>query len=471
MTKTAIIRSEELSVPATKVDANEVAIQHGIGDAVGGSYQQWYDKVLPSRRRPFVQLVVFSIIFLGGFGVWATMAPIGGATVLDGHIVADGYNLKVNHKSGGIISEINVREGDAVEAGEVLAKIDSSEMKTNLSVQQVSFATSEIRLARYHAEEEDRSDFTLSLDLEAIVASNPSLQAVLESQKSELKARVLEKKSTLEIFDQRIASEKKTLEDLDKVMLERETRIQDLRTEISVSDDLLGKGYTTRDRNYNMKRQLSIDQEQLETMTTQTAERRSQHIQSQEERLRWIAKRSSEISGQIVALNAEKAEALERIAFYEDALRRSVIRAPQGGHIIRSYVNTLGSSVAAGEPIFEILPSKSSLLVEVMVSSRDIDSIQVGEKLDIRIPSQDRSRSLMYLDGEVTYVSYDAIPVGNPPRPMYVVRGRIDEESVSKYGGLKSGTNVSVFFLTEPKNFVHYILDPYIGIRDKAFTH
>ena len=220
-----------------------------------------------------------------------------------------------------------------------------------------------------------------------------------------------------------------------------------------------------------MNRQLSVDEEQLETLTTQIAERRSELDQSKENRLRWLAQRKSETSGQIVALNAEKAEALERIRYLKGVIDRSTIRSPETGHIVRSYVNTIGSSIARGDPIFEILPEKTSPIVEAMVGSRDIDVIAIGEKLDVKVPSQDRNRSLMLLKGEVTYISYDTIPVGNPPHPLYVVRGKIDDESMKKYGGLKPGTNVNVFFLTEPKNFIHYILDPYIGIRDKAFTH
>jgi len=459
------------TLPALNKDPKEVQVQSNISAPIGASYREWYKEVLPSARRSYWQLAFFSIFFVGGFGAWAFLAPIGGATVVEGQIIADGYNMKINHRDGGSISAIHVREGEHVQAGDVLAEIDASEARSNLDIQTVRSATAEISLARYRAEAEDKDGMSIGPELRRRIDGNPTLLAVFESQKSELTARLAERRSSLEIYEQRIASEQKSLDDLDAVLIERRNRIVDLKAEIAVSDDLLDKGYTTRDRSYNLKRQLSIDEEQLETLMTQIADRRSRLTQTREDKLRWLAQRTGEISGQIVSLNADKAEALEKIAFYKGVVDRTTVRAPESGHVIRSYVNTIGSSVAPGDPIFEILPEKSSPIVEAMVGSRDIDSIQVGEKLDLKIPSQDRNRSMMLLRGEVTYVSYDTISVGDPPRPLYVVRGKIDQDSLEEYGGVKPGTNVTVFFLTEPKNFIHYIVDPYVGIRDKAFTH
>lgn len=467
---TAMTSSAE-TLPATSADAKEVRTTPNIGAPIGESYREWYEKALPSSSRSYWHLALFSIFFLGSFGAWAFMAPIGGATVAEGNVIADGYNMKVNYRDGGIVSAIHVREGDRVAAGAVLAEIDVTEAETNLDIQKVRSATAEIRLARYRAEESDSADIKLADDILAQVAANDELAAVLESQKSELAARLSEKRSSLEIYEQRIASDQKSLDDLSDISNQRRKRIADLEAEIKVSDDLLEKGYTTRDRNYNQKRQLSIDEEQLETLMTQISDRRSKLTQTKEDKLRWMALRTSDISSQIVTLNAEKAEAVKRTSFYEEMIRRATIRAPEAGHVVRSYINTIGSSVPAGDPLFEILPEDSSPIVEVFVGSRDIDAIAMGGKIDVRISSQDRDRSLMLLKGEVSYISYDAIPVGNPPKHVYVVRGKIDKESVEAYGGIKNGTRVSVFFLSEPKNFIHYIVDPYIGIRDKAFTH
>lgn len=462
-------KTEQLPVPADLVGKTRDTVD--LAAPLGETYRDWYAKVLPSAGRSYRKLALFAVFFLGSFSAWAVVAPIGGATVVPGRVIAEGYNRMINHREGGVIASIEVKEGDLVKAGAVLARIDTSEATTNLEIQRTRLNTADIRLARYRAEQAGESDFTLSTELVKQIRSNPPLAAALESQKSELKTRQDEKRSTLQIFEQRIETERQTLSDLEGLIDDRRQRIADVKEEIRVSDDLLDKGYTTRDRNYNLKRQLSVDQEQLETLMTQIAERRSRHAQFQEDRLRWLAQRSSEISGQLVALNAERAEAIERIRYYEDLIARSVIRAPEAGHIVRSHVNTVGSSVSAGSPIFELLPEQTSPVVEARVTSRDIDIMEVGGEMEIRIASQDRNRSLMFLTGEVTYVSYDAIPVGEPPRSLYVVRGKIDAESIEKYGQVKPGTNVDVYFVTEPKNFVHYVLDPFLGIRDKAFTH
>lgn len=454
-----------------KEKTGQVPETQNIALSVGDTYRDWYARVLPTPARTYRRLALFSVFFLGSFSAWAVMAPIGGATVVPGRLLADGYNRMINYRYAGTILKIAARDGDKVNAGDVLAQIDSSEAMTNLEIQTMRLNTADIRLARYKAEEADQNHFTLPSDLMKRIGDNPSLASALESQRTELRARQEEKHSTLQIMDQRIATEKQTLTDLETVLSERRKRIDGVQKEIEVSDKLMEQGLTTRDRNFNLKRQISVDQEQLETLMTQVVERRSRLAQQQEDRLRWQAQRTTEISSQIVALNAEKAEALERVRYLGDMIDKTTVRAPEGGHIVRSYVNTVGASITAGAPLFEILPEVSSPIVEAHVTSRDIDIMEVGGELEVRIASQDRNRSMMFLEGKVTYVSYDAIPVGTPPQQLYVVRGELSKESIEKYGQLKPGTSAEVYFVTKPKNFVHYLLDPFLGIRDKAFMH
>ncbi|EYR80474.1 HlyD family type I secretion periplasmic adaptor subunit [Shinella sp. DD12] len=461
---------KSLSVAETE-KTGQIPETRNLSLSVGDTYRDWYAKVLPVPARSYRRLALFTVFFLGSFSAWAVMAPIGGATVVPGRLLADGYNLTINHRYPGTILEIAVREGDKVKAGDVLAQIDSTESLTNLEIQSMRLSTADIRLARYKAEETDQNTFTLPPDLIKRIADNPSLASALESQRTELQARQEEKYSTVQIMDQRIATEKQSLSDLETVLAERRKRIDSVQKEIEVSDKLMEQGLTTRDRNFNLKRQISVDQEQLETLMTQVAERRSRLAQLQEDSLRWQAQRTTEISSQIVALNAEKAEALERVRYLKDMINKATIRAPQSGHIVRSYVNTVGASINGGAPLFDILPEAAAPIVEAHVTSRDIDIVEVGGELEVRIASQDRNRSMMFLEGKVTYVSYDAIPLGTPPQPVYVVRGKLNDDSIEKYGQIKPGTSAEVYFVTKPKNFVHYLLDPFLGIRDKAFTH
>lgn len=462
----------EQNLPVAELDkAGQVPESRNLSLSVGETYRDWYAKALPSSKRSYHRLALFSLFFLGSFSAWAVMAPIGGATVVPGRLIAEGYNRMINHRYAGTVLKISAREGDKVNAGDVLAQIDPSEAMTTLEIQNMRLSTADIRLARYQAEQASKDQFTLSSELMQHIADNPSLASALESQRTELQARQEEKHSTLQIMDQKIATEEQSLSDLEELLGERRKRVASVQKEIEVSDKLMEQGLTTRDRNFNLKRQISIDQEQLETLTTQVAEKRSRSAQLREDRLRWQAQRTGEISNQIVALNAERAEALERVRYLKDMIDKATIRAPENGHIVRSYVNTVGASIQAGAPLFEILPEASAPIVEAHVTSRDIDIMEVGGELEVRIASQDRNRSMMFLQGEVTYVSYDAVSFGNPPQSAYVVRGKIDKESVEKYGQLKPGTSAEVYFVTKPKNFVHYLMDPFLGIRDKAFTH
>src|SRR5512145_1651018 len=96
------------------------------------SIDQWHRDVPRSVRFPVVFGLVLLLLTALGFGVWATMAPLASAVVASGSFVATGQNKQVQHLEGGIIREMLVREGDVVEAGQVLVLLDDTAAKSKL---------------------------------------------------------------------------------------------------------------------------------------------------------------------------------------------------------------------------------------------------------------------------------------------------------------------------------------------------
>src|SRR5947207_11204564 len=94
--------------------------------------EQWHRDVPRSARLPIAFGFVLLLVLSGGFGAWATIAPLEGAVVASGSFVATGQNKQVQHLEGGIIREILIKEGDLVEPNQLLLRLDETAVKSKL---------------------------------------------------------------------------------------------------------------------------------------------------------------------------------------------------------------------------------------------------------------------------------------------------------------------------------------------------
>ncbi|XSC41858.1 biotin/lipoyl-binding protein [Bradyrhizobium sp. RDT10] len=103
-----------------------------IAERSAASDGTWYDSLPRSTKFPTVAGALIMAVVLMGFGVWGNLAPIAGAVVASGVFVATGQNKIVQHLEGGVIREIFVREGDTVEAGQILLELDDTAARAEL---------------------------------------------------------------------------------------------------------------------------------------------------------------------------------------------------------------------------------------------------------------------------------------------------------------------------------------------------
>ena len=144
-----------------------------IADRSAVSEGTWYDSLPRSTRLPTVAGALIMAVVLMGFGVWGNMAPIAGAVVASGVFVVTGQNKIVQHLEGGVIREIYVREGDTVEAGQLLLELEDTAARAELQ----RLFLRRIRLsamdARLQAEMREEQEITLPAEIGNWVASWP----------------------------------------------------------------------------------------------------------------------------------------------------------------------------------------------------------------------------------------------------------------------------------------------------------
>jgi HlyD family secretion protein len=150
--------------------------------------QDWYDGISRSSRRTARIGALLLVVFLVGFGSWAGLALISGAIVTTGSFVATGENKIIQHPDGGVIKEIRVREGDRVEAGQVLIVLDETAPKAELRRLVLREVRLEAMRVRLQAEAERKPELVWPASF-AKYAEDPEVASMLEAQMSTIRAR------------------------------------------------------------------------------------------------------------------------------------------------------------------------------------------------------------------------------------------------------------------------------------------
>ena len=178
----------------------------------------------------------------------------------------------------------------------------------------------------------------------------------------------------------------------------------------------------------------------------------------------------SEIAGEITTTRLELADAEERIVAAKDVLRRLEIRSPQAGIVTNIRVRTPGSAVTPGEPLLDIVPESEPLLIEMHVSTRDIDSVAVGSQAQIRLTAYNQ-RSHLAVAGKVIYVAADQSVDEKSNVAYFVARAQVDPDSLAANPDMRlyPGMPAEVLIVHKPRRAIDYLVSPVTDSFNRAF--
>jgi HlyD family secretion protein len=435
-------------------------------------HHQWFAQV-PRNGRPFLQAGYGVLaIWLIGFAAWGGSAPIEGAVVAPGLFVATTQNKIVQHLEGGIIREILVREGERVEAGQTLIRLDETSVNADavrLDLRLTTLAAAEARLT---AEAAQRDKVTFPPDLLLRAASQPDVGAMLESQQSIFEARARK-------LDREVAIQQRTIAAL-RFSIEGDTaRIASLRTQLALIDDeLTGKAELyrmglVRKPDYlalqRMQANLQGEARRFESDIGQSQEKIAS-ADEQIDRARNAAVQTAVEEMQTVA--GELKDTRERHIAARRVLSRLDIVAPVPGVIVKLNYHTPGGVIRPGNSILELLPTQDEQLIEINVRPQDIDHVRTGQEAIVRLTALDQRVTPM-ISGKVVYISADAVASEKKQAQdnIYIARVRIDPESTK---GIKDfaatpGMPADVYVKTGQRTFFEYLLRPVKDTMSRAF--
>lgn len=413
-----------------------------------------------SLRRHMIAVLVASILLAGGLGGWAATAEFAGAVVASGLLVVNSNLKKVQHLSGGIVAELRVRDGDHVEAGDILLRLDDTQTRANLAIVTKGLDEMAARQAREEAERDgaDSIDFPESL-LDRM--SNPDVAKLVSAERKQFEIRLAARNGQRAQLRERVAQLKEEIRGYEAQVISKNSQIDWITKELVGVNDLWSKNLIPYTRVTSLER----DKERLGgergALIAQTAQSKGKITETELQILQIEQDMRAEVGKDLADIRGKTAELVEKKVAAEDLLKRVDIRAPQAGTVLQSAVHTVGGVVGPGDAIMMIVPEKDALEVEAKIPPQDIDQVRVGQPAALRFTAFN-VRTTPEIDGVVRLISGDISQDQKTGAPYYTVRIAVSEKELAQLGTVKlvPGMPVDCFIQTSPRTVITYLVRP-----------
>lgn len=440
---------------------------NGSNSRLAGSPQKNPEKSFRVGSRVFTG-VMLGFLLVGGVGGWAATAQVTGAVIAQGSVAVD-QNLKsIQHRDGGIVSDIAVREGDFVTAGQVLIRLEDAQTKAELSIVLSQLVELAARKARLLAER----DLVHTIEFPKELSIGQPEVVVIVNGETRLfngnRANRQSQKSQLELGIEQIGEEIKGLE-AQRTSKDDEITLLDVEHQKikGLADKQLIEGtrvYTSnRDKARLMGERGEIDAA-IARAKTRIGEIQLQII-SIDENARTEAQR------ELSLVDTKMSEFKDRRTAIEDRLARTDIRAPISGTVNELNIHTIGGVITPAEVLVTIVPENAKLKVEVRLAPVSIDQVSVGQLARLRF-SAFNQRTTPELNGQVVHVSPATSRDPTTGEAYYLGDVSVSPEELAKLGGdgiLLPGMPVEVYVSTEERTAMSYLVKPLTDQFNRAF--
>lgn len=418
------------------------------------------DDDLPlSKHYLLLAIASFIVIFI----VWANFATLDEVTRGEGKIIPSGDIQALQSLDAGTVEEFLVHEGDVVDIGQPLIRLNAIEATSDLGANRARYLGLLAAITRLSAEAEGKGsvDFpedvmkgapqSVTEELNTFRANRQSLQGQTNVLQQQLSQREQEKRET----STRIADTRGV------ISLQRQ--------EASMIRPLVEKGSAPKLELLQLERTIKEKTAELNSYTS-SLPRIESSIQEAKARIEELesnarAQAQAELSAKLIEMNEIK----ERLSALEERKGRTELKSPVKGTIQEITVNTVGGVVRPGEDLIKIVPQDDQLIIEAKIKPSDRAFIFPGQKAMIKISAYDFS---IYggLKGEVLDISADTVEEKDG-KSFYRVRLRTYETQLKRKGEIlpiTTGMVATADILTGKKTVMQYLLKPFRKTLDNA---
>ncbi|MDX8482327.1 HlyD family type I secretion periplasmic adaptor subunit [Mesorhizobium sp. VK24D] len=422
-----------------------------------------------SIRRNLLGGVTVVALLVGGAGVWAGTVDISGAVISHGAVVVESSEKKVQHPTGGVVGKIFVRDGDHVQAGDILVELSDTIARATLAYVTKNLDELYARKSRLEAERDGSERMALVPELAARM-DDPEIAATIASEQRLFDLRRVEVSGNKARLRERIEQLGKQIEGYSAQESAKAKEIALINDELVDIRSLVEMKLTLKSKLTEYEREATRIEGERAQLVSSMAQAKGAIAEVELQILQIDKEFASETGSELRDVEAKIAEFEEKKVAAEDQLAHIDIRAPVNGTVHQSTIHTVGGVVGAAEPIMLIVPDTDRLTVEVKAAPQDIDQLLIGQHALLRFTAFN-VRTTPETEGVVSMISADVTRDQRTNEVYYVVRITPDPQDLKKLGALQlvPGMPVEAFIRTADRKVISYLMKPLTDQMMRAF--
>jgi HlyD family secretion protein len=412
----------------------------------------------------------FFVVFLG----WAAFAPLDAAAFANGQLQVSGQRQSVQHREGGIVSAIRVKEGQKVRAGEVLIELDGGEVRAQENAMASQMVNLLLQRARLEAEQQGAPAVVWPMAFGEVNASPDLIAQSLKVQEGEFRARRSLLLAQQNVLTEQAQESAQTAGGYGAQMRSSVEQERLITEELDALRTVADKGFVSKSRIRALERAKADLAGQGGQYRASVAEA---HLAANANRLRQIeADRAyrerattelKEVSATLDALTPKYRAA-------RDQLERLQIRSPATGTVVGLSIFTVGGVIGGGQRLMDIVPEKAELVVAAKLSPNDIDDVAVGDQAELRFSGM-HDRNMPILTGKITRISADAMNDQKSGASFYTAELKVGPSEMQKLRDVRgpnfvlpAGAPVEAIIPVRKRTALQYAFEPLLSTLRKS---
>jgi HlyD family secretion protein len=422
-----------------------------------------------SLRSHLIAGTAVALFLTVGIGGWAFKTELSGAVTASGSVVVDSNVKKVQHLTGGIVGQLLVREGDRVEAGDTVVRLDDTVLQAGLAIVTKGLDEMRARKARLASERDGTDEIVFPSDT---IGRTPSseLAAAMESERKLFDLRRAARQGQKSQLRQRIAQLDDEARGYGALQAAKTEEIELIQRELGGVQSLWEKKLIPINRLTVLEREAARLKGELAQSIASSAQVRGKISEIELQIIQIDQELSSEVAKELREVDGKIGEFVERKVTAEDQLKRVELRAPQSGIVHQLGIHTIGGVVSPADPVMLIVPESDLLSVEARVSPQDIDQLYLGQPTTLRF-SAFNQRTTPEIQGTISRISADVSPDQRTGQNFYTARITIPGDELARLGNVKvlPGMPAEIFARTYDRSVLSYFTKPLTDQIVRAF--
>lgn len=420
--------------------------------------------ILYNRPKKLHWVLVFFLITILFFLIWASIAKIDEIARGSGKVVPNGQNQIIQNLEGGIVSEILIKEGDLVEKDQILIKVSNEKSNSTVASNELKSLYFQAQIKRLEAELK-REAFVFE------VSENEQLQDFIKNENALYLTNKKQLESKIMILKEQIKQKENELKDARQTIEHMRFSVDAISKEVEMTKPMVERGIRSQVDFLKLQREQSDAKQKLQSVILSISKIDSEILEINKKIDETYQINDSETRQKLNEIITSLKDLEANSVASTDQVSRTIVKAPSNGIVQKLHINTIGGAIKPAQDLIEIVPTDYKLIVEVKVLPKDIAFIYQGQKAIVKFSAYDFS---IYggLNGNVINISPDTI-TEKDDKTFYIVRIETEKNYIAyknKQMKIIPGMVADVDIMTGKKTILDYILKPILKTKQYTFT-